>query len=247
MSGIERYRSVFSLFSEEKNRWTAAEISAALNIPASTVYRTIRELARVRMLEQARDGNYRLGSAFVELDRMARLTDPLVRAGVPMLPEIAQQAGIPCVVVLARLHGETVMCVADLHSTGSKVQTSYERGRPRPLTRGATSKVILAQLKTRQLNKLLAATPAADSQQDLRAELARIRKQGYCVTHGEVDAGRVGVALPISVPQEPIIASISIVADEASLTPEIERHLRVLLERFASSLEAQLSDAGASA
>ncbi len=245
MSGIERYRSVLSLFSEEKIRWTAAEISAALKIPPSTVYRTIRELARVRMLEQARDGNYRLGAAFVELDRMARLTDPLVRAGVPMLSEIARQAGIPCVVVLARLHGETVMCVADLHSAGSNVQTSYERGRPRPLTRGATSKVILAQLKTRQLNKLLAAT--AHSQQDLRAELARIRKQGYSVTHGEVDAGRAGIALPISVPQEAIVASISIVADEESFTPDSERHLHALLTGFANRLETQLGESGASA
>ena len=246
MSGIERYHSVLSLFSEEKNRWTAVELSAALNIPSSTVYRTIRELARVRMLEQARDGNYRLGAAFVELDRMARLTDPLVRAGVPMLSEIIQQVGIPCVAVLARLHGDTVMCVADMHSHGSNVKTSYERGRPRPLTRGATSKVILAQLNTRQLNKLLAATGGRNSHQNLRAELARIRKTGYSVTRAEVDAGRVGLALPISVPQEAIVASISVVADDESFTPEVEEHLRTLLGKFASTLETQLNEIGAS-
>ncbi len=160
------------------------------------------------------------------------------------MSEIAQQAGIPCVAVLARLHGDTVMCVADVHSEGSHVQTSYERGRPRPLTRGATSKVILAQLQTRRLNKLLAATDAAHPHKELRAELCRIRKQGYSVTHGEVDAGRVGVALPISIPQEAIVASVSIVANEESIDSAVEERLRTLLAGFASRLEAQLTEGG---
>ena len=52
------------------------------------------------------------------------------------------------------------MCVADTVPTDARVKTSYERGRPRPLTRGATSKVILAQLPTRRLTSLLGAHEA---------------------------------------------------------------------------------------
>jgi len=74
-----------------------------------------------------------------------------------LLQDMARQAGVPCVGVLARLFGDTVMCVADTLPSDNGIRTSYERGRPRPLTRGATSKVILAQLPARRLNRLLEA------------------------------------------------------------------------------------------
>jgi DNA-binding IclR family transcriptional regulator len=236
MIAIDRYLNVLALFSEEKAMWTVQELATGLNIPTSTAYRTVRELARVNMLEPVIDGYYRLGAAFVEFDRRTRMTDPFVQLGMPMLPDLVQQAGVPCVAVLARLYGDTVMCVADARSQGASVQTSYERGCPRPLTRGATSKAILAQMPARRLNRLL---PSKDS--DFRNELSLIRRSGYCITRGEVDAGRVGIAVPVSVPQQGLVASLSIVLDAASLNDEVERRLVLLLVSLAAILKEQLS------
>ena len=226
--------------------WTAQQVASALNVPTSTTYRTMRELARVNMLEPAMEGHYRLGSAFIEFDRRTRLTDPLVSVGESMLTDIAYHANIPCVAVLARLYGNTVMCIADTRSAGSAVQTSYERGRPRPLMRGATSKVILAQLSTRRLSKLLALVDSSDqpvfsSGVTFRDELTMIRKNGYCVARGEVDEGRVGIAVPISVPEQALIASLSLVIDAASSTESIERRLVLLLVSSAALLKEQLA------
>ncbi len=226
--------------------WTAQQVASALNVPTSTTYRTMRELARVNMLEPAMEGHYRLGSAFIEFDRRTRLTDPLVSVGESMLTDIAYHANIPCVAVLARLYGNTVMCIADTRSAGSAVQTSYERGRPRPLMRGATSKVILAQLTTRRLSKLLALVDSSDhpvfsSGVTFRDELTMIRKNGYCVARGEVDEGRVGIAVPISVPEQALIASLSLVIDAASSTESIERRLVLLLVSSAALLKEQLA------
>jgi DNA-binding IclR family transcriptional regulator len=152
---------------------------------------------------------------------------------------------VSCVAVLARLYGDTVMCVADTRSPGSAVQTSYERGRPRPLTRGATSKVILSQLTTRRLNKLLADADASDrpvssSDADLRNDLALIRKNGYCIARGEVDEGRVGLAVPISIPEQALIASLSLVIDATSSSEAIERRLILLLVSSAALIQQQL-------
>ena len=193
------------------------------------------------------EGYYRLGSAFIEFDRRTRLTDPLVQVGVPMLTDIVQHANVPCVAVLARLYGNTVMCVADTRSAGTAVQTSYERGRPRPLTRGATSKVILAQLPTRRLNKLLATTNSSSSpvtsssDAAFRNELALIRKNGYCVARGEVDDGRVGLAVPIFIPEQALIASLSLVLDAVSSNESLERRLILLLVSSAALLKEQLT------
>jgi DNA-binding IclR family transcriptional regulator len=245
MSGIDRYIRVLNLFTTEKSIWTAQEVASALNVPTSTTYRTMRELARVNMLEPTMEGHYRLGSAFIEFDRRTRLTDPLVLVGEPMLTDIAYHANIPCVAVLARLYGNTVMCIADTRSAGSAVQTSYERGRPRPLMRGATSKVILAQLTMRRLSKLLALAdssdqPVSSSEAAFRDELTLIRKNGYCVARGEVDEGRVGIAVPISIPEQALIASLSLVIDAASSTESIERRLVLLLVSSAALLKEQL-------
>jgi DNA-binding IclR family transcriptional regulator len=246
MSGIDRYIRVLDLFTTEKSMWTVQEVATRLNVPISTTYRAMRELARVNMLEPAMEGCYRLGAAFVEFDRRTRLTDPLVMVGEPMLTDIADHANLPCVAVLARLYGNTVMCIADRRSAGSAVQTSYERGRPRPLMRGATSKVILAQLTTRRLNKLLAIADSSgehvsSSEATFRDELDSIRKNGYCVARGEVDEGRVGIAVPISVSEQALMASLSLVIDADSSTEAIERRLVLLLVSSAALLKEQLS------
>jgi DNA-binding IclR family transcriptional regulator len=199
--------------------------------------------ARVGACQYVGAGDGRILPARLRFHR--RLTDPLVQVGMPMLTDIVHHVDVPCVAVLARLYGNTVMCVADTRSPGSAVQTSYERGRPRPLTRGATSKVILSQLTTRRLNKLLADAdasnrPTSSSEADLRNDLALIRKNGYCIARGEVDEGRVGLAVPISIPERALIASLSLVIDAASSSGTLERRLILLLVSSAALLKEQL-------
>jgi len=243
MSALNRSLDLLRLFDENRSDWTVPDIAQALSIPSSTVYRRVRELVVAHFLELAQEGHYRLGAAFIEFDRLIRLTDPLVRKGSMLLCEIAAQARIPCAAVLSRLYGDMVMCVADEQSPGAAIQTSYERGRPRPLTRGATSKAILAQLRTRRLNKLLAnvdfpekGRPFSPGEAEFREELAAIRRRGYCVTRGEVDKGLVGIAVPVSVPAQALVASLSLVVDSKDLDQAIEQRLVLLLISSASLL-----------
>jgi DNA-binding IclR family transcriptional regulator len=243
MAGFDRYINVLNLFSLDKSMWTVPEVSAALKVPTSTTYRTMRELMRARMLEVAMDGHYRLGPAFIEFDRRTRLTDPLVQSATPMLIDIVNHAVVPCSAILARLYGNTVMCVADAKSPGSAVETSYERGRPMPLMRGATSKVILAQVPARRLNKLFAEAVPADFPRarvaEFRNELASIRKSGYSIVRGEVDSGRMGIAVPISIPEQALVASLSLVIDAAHSNEMVERRLVLLLVSSAALLKEQ--------
>ena len=248
MAGIDRYMNVLHLFTTEKSQWTVPEVSAALAVPTSTTYRTMRELMRVNLLSMGGDGLYRLGPAFIEFDRRTRLTDPLTSKAAPLLVDIVHHAAVPCVALLARLYGETVMCVADARSPGSAVHSSYERGRPMPLTRGATSKVILAQLSTRRLNRVLmpgASGLKADGDTDrFRQELARIRKAGFAIAHGEVDPDSVGIAVPIAVPEQELAGSVSLVLLHSDWSEAIEQRLVLLLVSSGALLRAQLSSSG---
>jgi DNA-binding IclR family transcriptional regulator len=246
MAGLSRYVSVMRLFDEEHTEWTVSEMAAALDVPASTVYRTVREMVAMEFLEPANEARYRLGSCFIEFDRLVRVTDPLYRVGTALLRDVVIQARVPCVAVLARLYDDRVMCIADYKSTDDGVYTSYERGRPRPLTRGATSKVILAQLPPRRLTKLLDnlptdAAPVPKSTSKFRDELAAIRKRGYSVTRGEVDKKVVGIAAPIGVSERALLGSLSLVVPANIVDETLERRLVLLVVSSATLLTAELA------
>jgi DNA-binding IclR family transcriptional regulator len=267
VSGLSRYVRILRLFDERRGEWTIPEMAVELGVPASTVYRTVREMLAGGFLEAANEAHYRLGSCFIEFDRLIRVTDPLYVAGIPLLREIVVQARVPCVAVLARLYNDTVMCVADMATPGGEVRTSYERGKPRPLTRGATSKVILAQLPSRKLSRLLTQPGVGDDEHDpekwipafgkddaprkaahrnaLRDELAAIRKRGYSVTRSEVDLGNVGIAAPVVLPARSLVGSLSLVLEASSVDAAVERRMTLLVVSTASLLTEELLAASA--
>jgi DNA-binding IclR family transcriptional regulator len=246
MGGLSRYVSVLRLFSEERDEWSIAEMAASLRVPVSTVYRTVREMVATDFLESATAARYRLGAFFVEFDRLVRTTDPLYRIGTSLLRDVVMQARVPCVALLCRLYDDRVMCVADYASAESGVHTSYERGRPLPLTRGATAKVILAQLPSRRLSKLLDSASAdaplvPRGAARFREALAAIRRSGYSVTRGEVDKKMVGIAAPITVTDRALMGSLSLVIPAAALDDTLERRLVLLVVSSARLLAAELT------
>ena len=244
LRGLGRYKRILQLFTEQRSQWTIAEAAAALDVPASTLYRTVQDMVAANFLDAASDARYRLGASFIELDRLSRITDPLYSLGVPVLDQIVIQAKIPCVAVLARLYNDTVMCVAQANvgASDDEIHTSYERGRPRPLTRGATSKVILAQLPAGRLKRLMADSGLEEEElAQLRAELPVIRRQGYCITRGEVDTGLMGIAAPAVVAELSLIGSLSLVCRQEDVTPQQERRLAMLVYSEAKLLSDELA------
>lgn len=244
MSGFERYLRILRLFGEARGSWTVAELSDALETSASTLYRLVREMVAAGFLESTVEARYRLGPAFVDYERRIRLTDPLVRAGDAVLGDLVKQVGVPCTAVLARLYGATVMCVADARAPDLDLQSSFERGRPMPLTRGATSRAILAGIETRRLRRLLRSDPglAAADCETLLANLAGIRRIGLSVTHGEVDLGAIGMAAPVRNRRLGIQASLSVVMAERICPEPVQRKVAALLAANSGLIEAFLND-----
>ena len=217
LAGFGRFLAVLRLFDEAASAWTVPAMAEAVGVPASTVYRTVRDLVAGGFLEPAAEAAYRLGPAFIEFDRSLRLTDPLVVAGRPVLRDVVAQARAPCVALLSRFYNGAVMCVADETAAGAPFRSSYERGRPMPLASGATSKVILAHLPPRQFSKLAQGGDLPGDPDALRRELVDIRKRGYCSTANEIDPGLAGIAAPVILKSAGIVASLSLVADDALL------------------------------
>ena len=213
----DRVLSVLKLFSMERPRWSVEEAANELGIRISTAYRYFRSLASAGLIVSCGQGSYVIGPAVIELDRQTRHLDPLIRAARPHLEVLQALAGGDAVGLLCRLYGTRVICVDQCRLMSGPV-ISYERGRPMPLFRGSASKAILAYLPWRTLRKLhlendaaIAAAGLGESWEAFRRHLRGIRRQGICMTAGEVDPGVVGLSSPVFAPEGDVLASIGLV------------------------------------
>lgn len=231
--GITRYMRILDLFGPAHPVWSVAEISAALDTSASTLYRLVREMVAVGLLEGTVESRYRLGPLFIEYDRRLRLTDPLIRSGATFLEPLVAQVGLPCSAILARLHGGKVMCVAERRHPDAMFQTSYERGHPMPLARGATSLAVLSTLPKRQVLALLGDAGTSP----LMTQLTALRKQGILITSGHVDQGLTGIAAPVHNRALGIHASLSVIIETHLLTQDGRARLATAVATAARMIE----------
>jgi DNA-binding IclR family transcriptional regulator len=244
MAGFPRFVAVLRLFNETQSALSVQEMSVALEVPVSTMYRTVKELVKASFLEQAPESRYRLGEAFIEFDRLVRVTDPLVQSGRPILHDMVLQARVPCVALLSRVYNNRIMCVADEAAGDVHFRWSYQRGQPMPLTSGSASKVVLAHLSAVQRRKLFAASgpdaQRATSSKEFRDLLRTIRKSGYYVSHGEIDRGLMGIAAPVIAPALGLTCSVSVIVEVARIDETDERRLVLMLVSAGSLVSENL-------
>ncbi len=217
-SSGDRLLAVLQLFSEDQPAWTVEQAATRLHASAPTVYRYFKSLSRVGLISPGPRAGYTLGPAVIELDRQIRLCDPLLIAGRPVMEDLIRYFPEGSAILLCRAFRGKVICVHQVMGSGPQVLVSYERGKPMPLFRGATSKVVLANLPSRFLKDLfvrhskeIKAAGLGNSWETFRKALSAIRRAGACVTRGEIDRGRVGIAAAIVGADGSLLGSLSFV------------------------------------
>src|SRR5437868_5979373 len=65
--GLERGLRLLQLFTRQRRTLGAPEISKALGVPRSTVFRLIQTLEEMGFLERAANGEYQLGAAILRV------------------------------------------------------------------------------------------------------------------------------------------------------------------------------------
>ncbi len=197
---------------------------ARLGFSRSTLYRYLKTLADAGFLTTFPGRGYTLGPRFIELDYQIVTTDPLIHVARPVMNELV--TGYSCISLLCRRYRQKVLCVHQETST-SQFRSTYERGKARPLLRGAASLAILAHFSTYQLTKLyeeqveeFKAAGLGDSLPAVRETLKRIRQRGWLHTEGQVTKGVMGVAAPIFDAKQEIIGSLSLTLPEAGMVEE---------------------------
>jgi len=245
MAGSDRAISVLKLFTLEKPAWSVEAVSESLEVSVSSAYRYVAALVEAGLLTPSRDGQYVLGPAIIQYDRQIQLTDPLLDASRGVMGDILRYAPPDSVVLLCRLFHDTVLCIHQVVNHPGEAGVSYARGRPMPLLQGATSKIMLPYLPTRDLRQLykeraaeIQAAGLGGSWADFRGGLSEMRRQGYVITHSEVDLHRIGIGAAVLDEQRRLLGSLSYVIPDTE--ERAATRLAPLLSAAAREIEVRL-------
>jgi len=215
---------VLEAVAERKRPLSIAEIAAALDLPQPTAHRIVSALERLGFVGRE-PGRRRI----VEGGRLIGLGLNVLQAAAgsgsrhAILASLAKKTGESC--NLGVMAGGNVIYVDRVESQWP-LGLRFETGSRVPLHCTAIGKLLLSRLSDGALEAQLAngpltrytATTVTDARR-LKAELQRIRKQGYSTDNQEFMSGVVCIAVPVEGPRNgQVCAGLAISAAEARLT-----------------------------
>ncbi|MFN3984506.1 MAG: IclR family transcriptional regulator [Rhodocyclaceae bacterium] len=252
MSSLSKTLKVLDLFGPQQLQLDPETIAERMDLSRATVYRYVKDLCDAGLLTRVGAGSYALGPRIIELDWMMRQYDPVLVAGREPMRRLSEETGLA---VFASVFYDDRIINTYITDPNDQHHFAFGRGHPLPLFRGAQSKVLVAYQKGRRLLKLyeehISKDPGNPYSRLSWSEFARaakkIRKDGYCITHDELNLGFTGIAAPIiRLDDRHVVGSLSAVG--TTDTFKLLRQDRVIdlvvqtSQHIASNMQAQHAD-----
>ncbi len=245
---LERYAAVLEAVAAAPEGLSLSEVVRASGLPRGTVHRLIGALAGAGFLAP-RDGRkiYVLGPRLLRLLHAGAPPGAIASLLGPLLEDLA--ARYQETAFVAKLVGKTVRSVA-MVTPASESRSYVQPGRIMPIHAAASAKAIFAFQDERLIERMLRRprrtftdrTRVAVAQ--VRADLKRVRRQGYAVCDGELDPGVLSYACPVHLPQVGVLYSIGMVGLSQRLgrygADDVVGALRAAAERVSEGLPGAL-------
>jgi len=233
------------LLGDEPRGATAADISRRAELPFSTTYRLLGSLTRDGFVDYEPDGRrYHLGLRIFQLGQRVSNHHGFAGTAMPILRRVTEQTG-----------EATILSVRDglHHLTVSKVdgpqtfRVTSDPGHLGSLSTTAVGKALVAFAEDGEREELLGELPLEEltgksitDRDAFRAEIEKVRRQGYAVMDEENEAGMRAVAVPLLNDQGLAFASLATAVPVFRLgLDELIAHVP-LLQEAAAELAARL-------
>ena len=230
MRSVQRTVAVFDCFTPQRTSLTLQEIANGITLAMSTTFRIVQTLAAAGYLIRLDNQKYCLSFRFTRLAGMVMSTLDIRQIARPMMLELARKTGETVTLNMATGRDRTCIDVVD---TPSPLMSMARPGEHVWLDhKGATAKMLMTHLPTSQLERL-AAKPVRGTGRwpaDFLAELERIRRDGYCVSHGERVLGLSAVAAPIHDNDGLVNYCITITAPTVRMKPKLDDCVKLILK-----------------
>lgn len=225
----------------------ADELADDLGLPLSTVYRYLRTLRELDLVEE-RDRSYVPGWRLLELAGQDVARTRLVELGHSVLRELSRATGETAVLTVRA--GTRAVCLRQVESS-HQVRTAFHIGQLLPLYAGAGQRMLLAHAPPTVVRRVLEqpqwqATDRTLTPTTILRELEGIRRSGYVVSRGELSEGAVAVAVPVWAEGE-VVCSLAVAGPEGRCgpgwVPQARAALTAAAARLAGSLGGRPGDA----
>jgi len=198
---ISKAGAVLDILEQHKEA-SAADLAAALGEPLSSVYRLLQSLTTTGWVDRgSRRGAYRLGLSLMTIGGLVEDHLDIRDASLPSLRELVDATNLTSFLCVRR--GPRAVCLARIE--GYAVQSlAMLLGGSLPLYAGAAPRALLAFLPVAEQSAILKDTsqqlrddPPRPDDQDIIADIARIRAAGYSVSDGDVTPGIAALGAPV--------------------------------------------------
>jgi DNA-binding IclR family transcriptional regulator len=199
-SAAAKMVAIFKAFTGDQTELTLKELCAATKLSSSSAHRWLQDLVSQGALVRSPSGRYSLSKLMWEIGTRCPRASTLREIAMPYLQDLYQATRGH--VLLAMPSGDEALLVERL-SKAIPAQPVGRVGGRLPLHATGVGKAILAHspadVRKRILNRTLQPyTPhTITCPQQLRAELAVIREQGYAICREERTIGLNSFAVPI--------------------------------------------------
>lgn len=204
---------------EDKEEWSATEVSQKLDIPIQTVHRLLSSLTEYGFVFKNHETKkFRLGLTLMQLGLSIRDNLLVRNSALPVMEKLMKKTKECVYLTIAEgYEGVFIDCVGD----DLFLKIAEPIGMRTPLCNGASKKVILAYMNrnTRKniIHYLLEKDKISDIQK-LENELKTIKEWGSATSFGETTKGTVSVAAPIFSWEDKVVGSISLVGPGTRIT-----------------------------
>jgi len=241
---------VLDCFSPEQPTWSLVELSTHLGAPKSTLHRFLAGLETHGILRRDPiDKRWRLGYRLFVWGNLAAQSTGLRHIAGPIMRDLVNTTGETA--ILTVYHDHEVICI-DKVETSQPVRMTLDVGTQRYTHAGASSKVLMAYLPDAEIQAILrdqglpklCANTITDPG-DLKAELARIRRQGHAVSREETDRSAWGVAAPIfGWDSDEVVAAIGLAGPTTRFNHELVKRYAALCKQAAERITSLLRAGG---
>lgn len=211
---LSRYARILETVASTPEGMTLSAISEVAGLQAGTSHRLVNSLCDVGFLSKQNGQKiYRLGSRMIQLCLLAVTPASIVNLARPILHDLVRNHAETA--YLTKLSGITVESIAmEMPQAGEK--SHVQPGRVMPFHASASAKAIFAFQSPEMIDRLLAEPRTkftADTKMDdaeIRAELERVRNEGFAVCDNELDPGVLSFAAPVRMEHWGVMFAIGI-------------------------------------
>ncbi|MFI6520697.1 IclR family transcriptional regulator [Spirillospora sp. NPDC050679] len=221
---------------------TVTEVAARLGVAASTAHRLLATLVYRDFAVQAVDRSYRVGPV---LELAAHSQSAAAHLRAVALPHLRRLADLLDETVnLAVRTGTTVRFIASAE-TSQVLRVGSREGMVFPAHRTSGGLLLLSLLPPEELDALYSGDeddgPAdRPDPAELRAELERVRRNGFAMNNGRSERGLVAVGVPVRSPDGSRTAGLSVSMPSVRYDAERLPKLVAILRTAAAALEHDL-------